>query len=64
MNVTKKNGMLTITIPLDEKGRVSASTKTILHATGQVKEAVGDKVATVAVNVYSANPDYVAPKKK
>jgi hypothetical protein len=53
MNVQIKDGMLVITIPLQEAGPISASGKTRSRAYGQAKVADADgTMLVVQVNAY------------
>jgi hypothetical protein len=66
MQVEIKGDNLVITIPLDKKGKISESGKTMINATshGGVKTnvEVNGKPLTVSVNAYTPNPEFKKQK--
>lgn len=67
---TVKDGVLTITVPFQAEGKVTASKKNILHATTELGTPdalfvnVGTKKVFVQVNAYSVREIKEAPKAK
>jgi len=57
----KKN--IVITLPYNDKGVVSQSTKTLLHASEKSQSLVDGKEFTCQVNGYTRNPAYTKPTK-